>query len=89
MGRPSGHIERISVDEFIVVKQRKALCYDCGTLYIGSKEKVTCRGCRTELETLDVGASKKIPTGVWSLFLDKAQVSNCSVMGEVPRNGGG
>lgn len=87
MGRPAGSTVRNELDSHIKIKQRKALCYDCGSLYIGEKEVVICRGCKRELQTADTGAVKIVATGQWLLYLDKTQVSNCSIVGEVPGDG--
>lgn len=86
MGRPAGQIERVVVDTFIVVPQRRASCHVCGSLYIGTKENVVCLGCKTALKTSDANAVKKVPTGVWSVFKDK-QISNSSIIGEVIADG--
>lgn len=87
MGRPAGQIERVVVDTFIAVPQRKVSCHVCGSLYIGTKAEVACIGCKTCLKTIDAKAVKKIPTGIWSVFKDK-MISNSSIMGEVLADGG-
>lgn len=86
MGRPPGPIERVLVDTYIVVPQRRANCHVCGSLYIGTKPVVVCPGCKQELKTVDASAVKKVPTGVWSVHKDK-QISNSSIIGEVISDG--
>lgn len=87
MGRPAGQPERVVVDTFIVIPQRRVSCHNCGSLYIGTKVDVVCFGCKTPLTTSDANATKQVPTGVWSVFKDK-QISNSSIIGEVIADGG-
>lgn len=86
MGRPAGQIERVVVDTFISIPQRRVSCHGCGSLYIGTKEHVVCIGCKLQLRTVCANAIKKVPTGIWSVFKDK-QISNSSIMGEVIADG--
>lgn len=86
MGRTPGNAEKVLVDTFIAVPQRRVSCHNCGSIYIGIKQAVTCPGCKTELKTSCANATKKIPTGIWSVFRDK-QISNSSIVGEVISDG--
>lgn len=88
MGRTAGQAERVVVDTFIVVPQRRVSCHKCGSLYIGTKAAVVCPGCNIELRTFDALATKRVPTGVWSIFRDR-QISNSSIIGEVIADGSG
>lgn len=86
MGRPAGPIEKVVVDTYIIISQRRITCHKCGSLYIGAKLEVVCFGCKAVLKTVDAQANKKIPTGVWSVFKDK-QISTSSIIGEVIADG--
>lgn len=86
MGRHAGQPERVVVDTFISIPQRRASCHVCGSIYTGTKENVICLGCKAPLATVDSKATKRVPTGVWSVFKDK-QISNSSIIGEVISDG--
>jgi len=58
------------IDTYILIPLRVAVCDNCAICYQGSKAKVFCCKCGIGLETKDIAAKKKVPTGIWNTLAD-------------------
>lgn len=68
---PKRAISGVSVvDTFILIPLRVAVCDKCAIRYQGSKARVFCCKCGIGLDTKDIAAKKKVPTGVWNTLAD-------------------